>query len=135
MEKKDVVETRLAGREVKIWIEYLQQAIRDTPGRLEDAAKYISTMIGISLTIFLAIVQSDGRFEITTSVKVALLAWLFSLLLSFFVIFPFRYRCSSLSAKSIERMHRRIIRLKWSLLTTSALSYLAALTILVFKLM
>ena len=134
MEKKGIVRGVSAGKEAKLWIEYLHQTLRETPARLEDAAKYISTMIGVSLTIFLAIVQKNGQIEITTSVKIALIAWILSLFLSFLVIFPFRYRCSSLSADSIESMHRRIIMLKWSMLAASACSFVVALGILAFKL-
>ena len=135
METNEVVTTKNAGRESKLWIEHLQQTIRETPGRLEDAAKYISTMISISLTIFLAIAQKGNVLEMTVTVKVAIIAWLLSLLLSFLVIFPFRYRCSSLSAPSIERMHRRIIRVKMSLLSAGTLSFFAALVMVAINLL
>ncbi len=133
--EKELLHSRRTDREDEAWIAYIHDEIRATPDRLEDAAKFIATMIGISLTIFLAIAKSGDKIEITGSVKAALLAWLLSLLLSFLVVFPFRYRCLSSSAQSIRQMHRRIVRLKWWLLLLSVVFFLGALSILIFKLL
>jgi hypothetical protein len=126
--------SKRAGKEEIAWLDYLQEEIRSTPGRLEDAAKFISTIIGVTLSIFLAIMKSGDHLPLTNQVKFALIAWLFSLLLSLAVIFPLKYKCVALSAESIKRMHYRIVRTKLILLILSALLFLAALSILIFKL-
>ncbi|MCK5057011.1 MAG: hypothetical protein KAT34_10170 [Candidatus Aminicenantes bacterium] len=131
MEEAKVIKSKKPPKDAEEWFEYIREMERKTLERLEDAAKFLSTMIAISLSIFLAINQSGGDLVITLPVKISLGAWIFSLLLAFLVLFPFRYRCLSTSVKSIKDMHKRILRAKWILLILSSLLFFVALVILV----
>jgi hypothetical protein len=90
----------------------------------KDAAKFLATMIAISLSIFTAVIKAAGLSIIVWTGRVA-----------FFVLFPFRYRCVGTSVKSIKAVHARIVRIKWILLILSTFLFFAALCILVVRLL
>jgi hypothetical protein len=135
MKEKKVIKSKEPPGDAEEWFEYIHQQERKTPDRLEDAAKFLATMIAISLSIFTAVTQAGGVSVITWPVKIALFAWLLSLLFAFLVLFPFRYRCVSVSVKSIKSMHARIVRTKWILLILSTFLFFTALCILVVRLL
>ena len=134
MEEKKLVKSKEPPKDAEEWLEYIGQVDRKTPERLEDAAKFLATMIAISLSIFTAVTKAGGVLVFNWPARIALFAWLVSLLLAFLVLFPFRYRCISTSVKSIKTMHERIIRIKWVLLILSSFLFFAALCILVVRL-
>jgi hypothetical protein len=134
MEEKKLVKSKEPPRDAEEWLEYIGQVDRKTPERLEDAAKFLATMIAISLSIFTAVTKAGGVLVFDWPARIALFAWLLSLLFSFLVLFPFRYRCISTSVKSIKTMHTRIVRIKWVLLILSSFLFFAALCILVVRL-
>lgn len=134
MEEKKLVKSKEPPKDAEEWLEYIREEERKTPDRLEDAAKFLATMIAISLSIFTVVTKAGGVSVVTWPVKIALFAWLLSLLFAFLVLFPFRYRCVSASVKSIKTMHARIVRIKWVLLILSSLLFFMALCILVVRL-
>ena len=135
MEEKKVTKSKEPPGDAEEWFDYIRQQERKTPDRLEDAAKFLATMIAISLSIFMAVTQAGGVSIIAWTGRIALFAWLLSLLFAFLVLFPFRYRCVSASVKSIKSMHSRIVRTKWILLILSTFLFFAALCILVVQLL
>jgi len=135
MGKKREVKSKESSKDEKAWVEYLRQEDFKTPDRLEDAAKFMATMIAISLSVFLVINKKSGALMNTCPVKIALASWLLSLLLAFIVLLPFRYQCLSTSAKSIKTMHKKIVLTKWIFLTLSSLLFFVALCILVVRLL
>lgn len=134
MEEKKIVKSKEPPKDAEDWFEYIGREERKTPERLEDAAKFLATMIAISLSIFTAVSKAGGGSLINWSTRIALFAWLLSLLFAFLVLFPFRYRCLSTSVKSIKTMHKRIVHSKWVLLILSSFLFFAALCILVIRL-
>lgn len=134
MEDEKVVKSKEPPKDAEEWIDYIREEERKTPERLEDSAKFLATMIAISLSIFTAITKASGVVAINWPARIALLACLLSLIFAFLVLFPFRYRCLSTSVKSIKSMHTRIVRIKWVLLILSAFLFFAALCILVVRL-
>jgi hypothetical protein len=135
MKEKKVIKSKEPSGDAEEWFEYIHQQERKTPDRLEDAAKFLATMIAISLSIFTAVTQAGGVSIIAWTGRIAVFAWLLSLLFAFLVLFPFRYRCISASVKSIKSMHTRIVRIKWILLILSTILFFAALCILVVRLL
>jgi hypothetical protein len=130
-DKPEIIKGKPSAPDTKSWFEYIWKEKQQTPNRLEDAAKFLAGMISISLSIFLAIGESAfENYETSCTIKAAVILWLFSLLVSFFVLFPWRYSFISDSVQSIKAMHRRVIRVKQVLLIISLLFFLAALTIL-----
>ena len=131
MNEPKTLESRIPAPDTKSWYAYIWQEQQQSPNRLEDAAKFLASMISISLTIFLAIgkkaFENIGQHD---SVKVAVVLWLLSLLFSFFVLFPWRYRFVSESIKSIKAMHKKVVRVKRVLLILSLVLFLTALTLL-----
>ena len=133
MNKPKTIKSSKPSPDTRSWLEYTWQEEQDTPNRLEDAAKFLASMISISLTIFLAIGKSALKANETSwSIKAALVMWLISLLASFFVLFPWRYRYVSESVQSIKAMHRRVVFVKRLLLVISLVLFLASLSILAF---
>ena len=135
MEEKKLLKSKEPPEDAEEWLEYIGQVDRKTPERLEDAAKFLATMIAISLSIFTAVTKAGGVLVLDWPARIALFAWLLSLLLAFLVLFPFRYRCIGASVKSIKTMHVRIVRIKRVLLILSSFLFFAALCILVVRLL
>jgi hypothetical protein len=119
--------------DTKSWYDYIYKAEQETPNRIEDAAKFLATMISVSLSIFLAIGKSGfEKYADSFPVKLSVVMWIASLLLSFIVLYPQKYRYSGESVESIKEMHRKIIRRKRFLLTASLLLFLTALCTLAY---
>jgi len=119
--------------DTKSWYEHLWKSRQETPARLEEAAKFLSGVISITLTLFLTVGKSS--FEdvgLRGPAGAAAILWLLSLVLCLFVIFPFRYRYCGQSVQSIKDMHAKIVRTKYRLLRASVFQFLLALAILVY---
>ena len=133
MAEEKILKSKKTAPDTKSWYEYTWREKQETPNRLEDAAKFLSTMISISLSIFLAIGKKS--FENSGNnflIKLSVLLWILSLLVSFLVLFPWRYRYSSILVNSIKEMHQKVVRDKYGLLIISTVLFVAALSILVF---
>ncbi len=101
--------------------------------RLEDVAKFLVTMISISLSIFLAV--GKASFEEPGNnilLKISLILWMLSLIVSFLVLFPWRYSYSGSSVGSIKEMHQKVVRGKYGLLIIGTALFLSALSILTY---
>ncbi|MCP4217764.1 MAG: hypothetical protein GY765_24195 [bacterium] len=123
--------SELPPKDAEAWFEYIHQMESQTPGRLEDVAKFLTSMVSISLAVFIA--GAGGKLEVNTWTGIALGIWLLSLLLSFLVMFPIRYEYVSTSVESIKKMHARIVKHKWRMLIAASACFLVALGILVFQ--
>ena len=131
MEEEEVIKSKKSAPDTKSWYEYIWREKQDTPNRLEDAAKFLATMISISLSIFLAIGKTSfENYENRTLLKLSVLLWILSLLVSFSVLFPWRYSYSSTSVSSIKEMNQKVVRDKYWLLIASLVLFLTALSIL-----
>ena len=88
-EKRKVLIGKRPPPEAKSWHEYSWKMLQEAPDRVEDAAKFIATMISVTLTIFFA---SFKRLQSTltdhTWLVIALGCWIMALFLGFFVLFP-----------------------------------------------
>jgi len=89
MTQEKIIKSRKSIPDTRSWYEFFWREKQETPNRIEDAAKFVATMISISLTIFLAIGKTAFKnFQTNTFIKLSVLCWLLSLLISFFVLFP-----------------------------------------------
>jgi len=128
MTEPELIKSRKPSPETKSWHEYILKAEQETPNRLEDAAKFLATIIGISATVMLAAGKAFSdppQLDLLTKITLAL--WLLALIAAFLVMFPWRYRYHRESAQSIKAMHRRLVRVKDGLLIASFLGYFAGL--------
>jgi len=105
--------------EAKSWHTYRRTNEQETPKRLEEAAKFLTGLASIALTLFL-----QPKEQLLTQggmvAKVAVAFWLLSLLPAFWVIFPRRYRYAEVSAEAITQLHRRVVLWKYGALVASA---------------
>ena len=109
------------------WVKHVQAEIQKEPQRLEETAKFLVGIISISLTIFLS-KRPEGLAAWTGAWFVAsAVIWMLSALLSFFVLYPWRYRFNEASPDDIRRAYGRITRAKRVLLVLSLGAYFLAL--------
>lgn len=128
-ETQEIVIAQPAGPEKESWFQYRLKEEQDTPSRYEEAAKFLATMISISLTIFLSV---TGLKEGSSPAGVAaiLIFWLVSLMCAFLVLFPFAYEFSGDSVNSFRDAHQQIVKRKRSLLKISVGLYFFTLLLL-----
>jgi hypothetical protein len=131
MPQDKIIKSRKSSPDTKSWYEFFWREKQETPNRIEDAAKFLATMISISLTIFLAIGKT--AFENVQNnflVQLSVAFWILALLASFFVMFPWRYSYVSDSVKSMREVHQRVARNKYIILIMALVLFLFALSIL-----
>lgn len=116
----------------RAWLAHYQEEQRKTPARLEETAKYLAGIISISLTIFIDKRPASLESWTQGTLTFAAVLWMLSALLSFTVLFPWRYRYRADSPADVRRAHRRVVRVKMALLVCSVVLFLAALGIGVF---
>ncbi len=109
------------------WIKHAQTEIQKEPARLEEVAKFLVGVVSISLTIFISkrpegLADWTGAWFVTATVL-----WMLSVLLSFFVLYPLRYRFNEDSPDSIRKAYQKITNHKRMVLVLSLLSFFVAL--------
>jgi hypothetical protein len=115
------------------WINWQQQEKQATLRRLEETAKYLSGLSSLSLTIMLGANKDALKLlSNSTSLKVGIVCWLASIVLTLAVVFPFRYNYVENSADSIRTMNNRISRAKFTLLVLGALLYIAGISLVAY---
>jgi len=120
-----------APADTKSWYEHIWKTQQETPARLEEAAKFLSGVISITLTLFLTVGKdSFENVRLKGWAGAAAGMWLLSLVACLFVIFPRRYGYCDISVDDIKRMHRKIIKRKYAILVIGVLLFLIALAIL-----
>ncbi len=130
MTQENVIKSRKSSPDTRSWYEFFWREKQETPKRIEDAAKFLATMISISLTLFLTMGETASKnVQCDLLPRLSLLCWLVALLISFFVLFPCRYSYVSESVKSMKEAHQRMIRNKYVLLTISLILFMTALLI------
>ena len=123
--------SKKASPEAQKWHEHQLEVQQKTPERLEEAAKFLSGMISISLSIFLIGDEKLFQGAASSVVVFASIAWLLSLLAALLVIFPRQYDYHQQSAESIKAMHTKVVRWKYLLLVLSAALFFMAMVVLV----
>ncbi len=154
---------RLVGKaedpEAQHWRNYARESKHETPKRLEEAAKFLTGLISLTLTLSLdndflkkgmeerARAQAMDLLQKGLQVgpppqavdlwapwciKIGIGCWLLSILAALFVMFPMPYPYASDSAASIQQMHRQVVRRKYAWLVAAAAFYLIALALVSF---
>lgn len=131
-EPPKIIAAKKASEADQSWIKHQREVEQKTPERIEDAAKFLSGMISISLTIFLKL-NPDGFKEMAGSglLNAAVILWIFSLVCTFLVLFPAPYRYNDSSSASIKKMHKRVVKYKYWMLGLGAGFFIVALGVLV----
>jgi hypothetical protein len=138
---------RLVGKpedpEAQHWRNYAREGMYETPKRLEEAAKFLTGLIALTLTLSLdndflkKELYADGKAQVMDAwaqwcMKIGIGCWLLSVLAALFVIFPMPYAYASNSSASIQAMHRQVLRRKYAGLIAAAFFYLVALALVAF---
>lgn len=114
------------------WINHVQSEIQKEPARLEETAKFLVGIIGVSLTLFIT-KRPEGLASWTSAWLIASsVIWMFSVLLSFFVLYPWRYSFNEASPEDIKRAYQKITRTKRRFLVLSLSCFFLALGIAVY---
>ncbi len=122
--------------EEKSWQEHRWAEAQKVPERIEDTAKFLATMISLSLTLALTLVEKPiavpkGAFP---TVLVALACWMLSILLAFLVLMPRHYRHVPDSTEDYRRMHKRVVNYKYGLLIFSVILFLGGFVLFFLEL-
>ncbi len=76
----------------KSWLAHAQKEKQEAPKRLEETAKFLVAIVSISLTVFIS-KRPEGLAAWTDKAFIGVaVIWMISVLLSFFVLFPWRYK-------------------------------------------
>lgn len=111
----------------KEWLEHARSEQKKALEYLENTAKYLAVLIGVSLTIFLNKQPEQLAPFIRLNHSIAAVLWVSAAVFSFFVLFPWRYKYNPDSPSDIKRTFEKIARVKRVLLLISIVLYLAAL--------
>jgi glucose-6-phosphate-specific signal transduction histidine kinase len=105
---------------------------QEAPTRFEEAAKFLATIISLSITILFASLYRLALDE-ETKTKLALLlcALIGALLLAFMVMFPMRYKYSSKSVDQIKEATQKSVKFKQRFFIVSVGLYLLSLLSLI----
>jgi len=124
---------KMSPPEIESWMTYSWETKQQTPARLEDAAKYLAVMMTVAITLFLGGIGKNA--VLTTSswwIKSIPLLWCLSLILSFLVLYPKKYRFHASSAESIQEMTEKIIQWKQRIFFAASLCFLVGMVLLVW---
>jgi ABC-type molybdate transport system permease subunit len=113
------------------WLEHQRKERQETVKRLEEAAKYLSGLASVCLTILLGPNKDVfSQFNHSPLLRTGVLCWLGAVLLTLTVVFPFPYRYVQNSASDIRRATRKVARIKYALLILGALLFLVGISML-----
>ena len=119
--------------ETKSWFEYSWKLRQDVPNRFEDAAKFLATIIGLTIAI---VSTALDKLKIVLNhpilLFIVLAFWLIALLFAFLVLFPQKYRFHSKSIESIKSTTEQIVRTKQRRFVIATVFYFIPLFILAF---
>jgi len=127
MSERLPIQAKKASPATQKWHDFQLENKQATPKRLEEAAKFLTGTISITLTILLIGDEKLLQNADKMAVGFISISWLLSLLAAVLVIFPRHYAYRSDSAKSIQQIHEKVVRYKYILLVLSAALYFMAL--------
>lgn len=117
--------------DTKSWFEYSWKLRQEIPNRFEDAAKFLATIIALTLAITsTALDKLKVIFIHPIILFIALIFWLVALLFAFLVLFPEKYQFHSKSIESIKKTTDQIVRTKQKRFVISTVFYFIPLLIL-----
>ncbi|MCP4130200.1 MAG: hypothetical protein GY754_04380 [bacterium] len=113
------------------WMDYSLKLQQESPNRIEDAAKFLATIISLTIMILFTAPDKLKIYTIDpTRGMLALLCWLGALIFAFLTLFPKSYSFSSKSVNSIKETLGKITRIKKLMLAASMVFYFVPLLFL-----
>lgn len=133
MSNNESIQSQPAGPEKEAWHRHMQTVYKETPKRIEEAAKALTGIISITLALFLAIAKDSFEKNPETLVQLAVVLWLLSLVAAFVVVFPKPYGVNLHSAAAYAKAHKRMIFFKYGFLLAAVVLFLIALSLLCYR--
>lgn len=115
------------------WREHRWSEAQKLPERIEDAAKFLATMVSLSLTLALTLGKpaiEAGDYGPHHRVLWALGCWFVALIPAFLTLMPRPYARVPDSTTEYRRMHARVVRYKYGMLVVGAFLFLLGFLIL-----
>ena len=117
--------------DTKSWFEYSWKLQQEIPNRFEDAAKFLATIISLTISIIITALEKLKIILIHPLLVFVVLAfWLAALLFAFLVLYPEKYQFHSKSIDSIKRTTDQIVRTKKNRFVISTVLYFIPLLML-----
>jgi hypothetical protein len=117
--------------DTKSWFEYSWKLQQEIPNRFEDAAKFLATIIALTISIIITALEKLKIILIHPLLVFIVLAfWLAALLFAFLVLYPEKYQFHSKSIDSIKRTTDQIVRTKKNRFVISTVLYFIPLLML-----
>lgn len=115
------------------WLDHFEKTQQETPKRLEDAAKFLTGIISVCLTIFLKLSNQplEGIKDILA--KGTMLFWFVSVIAALYVLFPHQYKQARDSLTQIKDTHNEIVTHKKRYFYTSVAFFIAGLALLIAR--
>lgn len=116
--------------DTKAWLEFSWKLVQEGPNRFEDSAKFLTSIIAITITILLTTLVNLKLIFHSYFISMTFVFWIAALLFAFFVMFPQRYSFSSYSTQSVKETITKIANKKRKLFIISVLLYFIPFVIL-----
>lgn len=113
--------------EAKSWADHWRKLQQEAPTRHEDAAKFLATIISLSLTLFTALGKTIGLEKIPTAT--GLIIWLLALISAFLTLLPFPIQADE-NSKDRKEALRKVTHRKRFLLLAAISIYLIGMIII-----
>lgn len=123
-EKKVFQEGEMSPPEIESWMRYTWEMKQKTADRIEDAAKALATMISIALSFFWGILGLNAELKQLIDSKILSVIWILALIISFFVLYPRKYKFNPYSADTIKKMTEEMIHFKKILFLISIILFI-----------
>lgn len=129
--EEHILGSKVASDQEKAWLRYYQKMKEEEPSRLEEAAKYLSALVSISLTMLMGFVRLQLVYFSVYALMMVSLLWIISILTGFAVLLPQLYKTNKESAQAIEQSVKRVVKTKGTFLGIAAVSFVLGLLLFV----
>ncbi len=103
--------------DAKSWLEHAVKMQQEAPKRFEEAAKFLTTIISLTLTLYLT---ASHRIPIN---PILAASWFIALFLAFMVMYPRKYTFNRQSAENIKKKAEEMVKRKRRFFIAAALLY------------
>lgn len=128
--ESEVIQGKKVTPKIKKWHDYAMYDKLNIPNRLEEVAKFTSSLIGVMLSIVGFGLGSKMISLAPSHLKFTMILWTLSIAFSLAVLFPLPFKYAEQSQQSIEKAFWKRVKYKYIFLILSVVCFLSALLIL-----
>mgnify|MGYP005725483949 FL=1 len=126
------LESRKPNDEDKFWVDFAREDFKDSFARLEEAAKFLITAVGVFAGLFTAALKVQTALKTPTPQELAswpFWLWAISAIFAVLVLMPLPYKHTRNAAEEIQRVYSLARWLKWGFLLISAVLFAAGVLV------